>query len=166
MQLIRSRDLARAVATKLDLASRPEFDQARPSPHLTGSSALGLGKKRPASLEERVLDAYYKKLSVYAIDQSRVIGIDFSSTDPQLAADVANAIADEYHRAASGRQSATSTSDAADWLSDQIVDLRVKVQDAEAQGREFPRRERPLLQRRHDRRDACRSSSLPTSTPS
>jgi capsular polysaccharide biosynthesis protein len=73
---------------------------------------------------------------VYAVDNSRVIGIDFESTDPQLAADVANAIADEYL----SRQRAAkrdTTADAAQWLSDQIVDLRSKVQAAEAKVEQY-----------------------------
>jgi uncharacterized protein involved in exopolysaccharide biosynthesis len=133
VQLIRSRDLALSVVRKLDLVHKPEFDP-KANPSLFTRLLRSVGLARPDSTvasEDRVLDAYFNKLSVFAVDNSRVIGIDFSSTDPQLAADVANAIAGEY---LSLQQAAkrNTTSDAAQWLSDQIVDLRGKVQAAEA----------------------------------
>jgi succinoglycan biosynthesis transport protein ExoP len=138
VQLIRSRDLALSVVRKLDLASKPEFDpKAKPSFFTGVLRKIGLAKPDNATKsEDRVLAAYYDKLSVYAVPTSRVIGIDFSSTDPQLAADAANAVAAEYltlQRAAKH----SSTADAAQWLSDQIVDLRAKVQAAEAKVETF-----------------------------
>ncbi|MEJ0096735.1 MAG: hypothetical protein WDM84_00370 [Bauldia sp.] len=78
-----------------------------------------------------MLDTYFRNLSVFAVDNSRIINIDFSSTDPQLAADAANAIAEEYLSEQSAAKQDT-TAGAAQWLSDQIVDLRTKVQSAEA----------------------------------
>ena len=99
VQLVLSRDLAQDVITKLRLDKRPEFD-----PALNGISPIKavLGKlglvKDPMLMTpaERVLDAYYDRLTVYAIDKSRVIVITFLSQDPELAASVANAIAEEY----------------------------------------------------------------------
>src|SRR5262249_60604282 len=81
------------------LAERPEFD-----PVLQGISPLksllalfGIGRD-PFSMtpEERVLDAYFDRLTAYAVDKSRVIVIEFQSRDPDLAARVANSIADAY----------------------------------------------------------------------
>ena len=133
MQLIRSRDLARSVAAKLDLASKAEFN-----PALGEGSAIdhllklvGLGSKATRPVEEQVLASYYRKLSVYAVDKSRVIVIDFSSTDPELAADAANAIAEGYI-ALQREAKLSSTADAAKYLSAQIGELRTKVKDAEA----------------------------------
>ena len=40
-----------------------------------------------AANEDRVLTRYFSALSVFAIDKSRVINIDFTATDPLLAAD-------------------------------------------------------------------------------
>ncbi len=94
-----SRDLAREIIKKNKLAELPEFD-----PVLRGFSPLksllalfGIGRD-PFSLtpEERVLDAYYDRLTAYAVDKSRVIVIEFQSRDPDLAARVANSIADGY----------------------------------------------------------------------
>ncbi len=134
VQLVLSRDLARAVIAKLHLAKNPEFD-----PTLNGISPLKifLGRlgliKDPTRMtpEERVLAAYYDRLTVYAIDKSRVIVIDFLSQDPKLAADVANTIADEYlvrQRAAKQDQART----AVEWYSGEIAKLQQRVADAEA----------------------------------
>src|SRR6266852_7559662 len=49
-----------------------------------------------SSVEERVLALYYDRLQVSTVEKSRVIAIDFSSTDPKLATDGANAIASQY----------------------------------------------------------------------
>ena len=134
VQLIRSRDLALAVVGKLDLAGKSEFDPRRDRQSFFGDllKKVGLVRQESAtSIEDRILNRYYDKLAVFAVDNSRVIGIDFSSTDPQLAADAANAIAEEYLARQRGAKH-TTTADAAQWLSGQIVDLREKVQTAEA----------------------------------
>ncbi len=49
---------------------------------------FGLAKD-PLSMtpEERVLQAYYDRLSVFPIEKSRIIDIDFLSEDPVLAAE-------------------------------------------------------------------------------
>lgn len=99
IQLVRSRDLAEAVSEELNLASRAEFDPAIAKPSLVDTvlAPFGIGDDLGGlSVGERVLTAYNRKLSVYAIGESRVIGIDFLSTDPELAAAAANAIAERY----------------------------------------------------------------------
>jgi uncharacterized protein involved in exopolysaccharide biosynthesis len=133
VQIVRSRDLALSVARKLDFASRAEFNPALSGPSMLGNlfAAIGFGQKATGVDEEQILKGYYKKLSVYAIDKSRVIVVDFDSTDPKLAADAANAIAEGYI-AFQREAKRNSTADAAQWLSAQIGDLRIKVQDAEA----------------------------------
>jgi succinoglycan biosynthesis transport protein ExoP len=134
VQVFQSRDLARRVAEKLDLASKPEFN-----PALRGNSlfsdilaALGLGKDPSrSSTEELVLENFSKELSAYVVPQSRVIIVEFNSEDPELAADIANAVADEYialQRAAKRDM----TADATKWLESEIEGLRVRVQEAEA----------------------------------
>ncbi|MCB1548550.1 MAG: GumC family protein, partial [Hyphomicrobiaceae bacterium] len=138
VQLVRSRDLARSVAQKLDLASKPEFNPALRSASFldTVLTAVGLDTKPTGSVEDQVLKAYYKKLSVYAVDRSRVIVIDFQSRDPELAAAVANAIAEGYI-VLQREAKRDATANAAKFLDDQIGELRVKVQDAEAKVEDF-----------------------------
>ncbi len=134
VQLVLSRDLARAVIAKLQLNKRPEFDPALNgiSPIKAVLGRLGLIRD-PMQMtpEERVLESYYDRLTVYAVDKSRVIVIDFLSQDPQLAAAVTNAIADEYlvrQRQAKQEQARI----AARWLSGEIESMQKQVADAEA----------------------------------
>jgi polysaccharide biosynthesis transport protein len=134
VQLVLSRDLARTVIAKLQLGKRPEFDPALNgiSPVKAVLGRLGLIRD-PMQMtpEERVLEAYYDRLTVYAVDKSRVIVIDFLSQDPQLAAAVTDAIADEYlvrQREAKQNQART----AAQWLSGEIDSMQKEVADAEA----------------------------------
>jgi polysaccharide biosynthesis transport protein len=134
VQLVLSRDLARDVIAKLRLGERPEFNAALHgvSPLKSLLGRLGLIKDPMLMTpQERVLEAYYERLNVYAIDKSRVIVIDFMSQDPELAANVANTIAEEYlarQRIAKQDQART----AVQWLSGEIETLQKKVADAEA----------------------------------
>ena len=93
VQLILSRDLAREVIKDLNLTESPEFNAALNefSP-LSFLRTIGI-LKDPMSmaLEERVLAAYYDRLTAFAIDKSRVITIEFQSANPELAARGANA---------------------------------------------------------------------------
>ena len=139
VQLLLSRDLAREIIKKNKLAERPEFD-----PVLQGFSPLksllalfGIGRD-PLSLtpEERVLDAYFERYTAYAVDKSRVIVIEFQSRDPELAARVANSIADGYLALQqSARQDQAKS--AGSWLSGEIENLRKKVAEAEQRAEDF-----------------------------
>jgi uncharacterized protein involved in exopolysaccharide biosynthesis len=139
VQLLLSRDLAREIIKKNKLAERPEFD-----PVLQGLSPLksllalfGIGRD-PFSLtpEERVLDAYYDRFAAYAVDKSRVIVIEFQSRDPDLAARVANSIAEGYLVLQQNARQEQAKS-ASQWLSGEIDGLRKKVADAESRVEDF-----------------------------
>jgi polysaccharide biosynthesis transport protein len=139
VQLLLSRDLAREIIKKNKLAERPEFD-----PLLQGISPLksllalfGIGRD-PFSLtpEERVLDAYFDRYTAYAVDKSRVIVIEFQSRDPELAARVANSIAEGYLVLQQGARQDQAKS-AGQWLSGEIDNLRQKVSDAESRVEDF-----------------------------
>ena len=139
VQLLLSRDLAREIIRKNKLAERPEFD-----PVLQGISPLksllalfGIGRD-PFSLtpEERVLDAYYDRFTAYAVDKSRVIVIEFQSRDPELAALVANSIAEGYLVLQQNARQEQAKS-AGQWLSGEIDNLRKKVAEAESRVEDF-----------------------------
>ncbi len=139
VQIILSRDLAREVIKKLKLGDKPEFDSALKgvSPITSVLGLLGLVKD-PLSMtpEERVLTAYYDRLTVTPVDKSRVINIDFLSQDPELAAQVANAIADAYlmrQREAKEEQAKA----ASEWLAGEIDGLQKRVEAADAKVEDF-----------------------------
>ena len=139
VQLVLSRDLAREIIKKNKLAERPEFDPVLRgvSPVKSMLALFGIIRD-PFSMtpEERVLDAYFDRLTAYAVDKSRVIVVEFQSQDPDLAAQVANSIADGYLvlQQSARQQQARSASQ---WLSGEIENLRKKVADAESHAEEF-----------------------------
>jgi uncharacterized protein involved in exopolysaccharide biosynthesis/Mrp family chromosome partitioning ATPase len=139
VQLALSRDLARQVIRQLKLGENPEFDPVlRDTPFIIHVLRLMGLAKDPLRMtaEERVLESYYDRLTVYPVDKSRVITIEFQSADPDLAARVANAIADAYLGADRGaRQDQTRA--ASRWLSGEIEVLRQKVAEAEARVESF-----------------------------
>lgn len=139
VQLALSRDLARQVIKQLKLSELPEFDSTLRGVSLIRYSLgfLGLAKD-PLSMtpEERVLEAYYDRLTVFQVDKSRVISIEFQSADPELAAKVANAIAENYLAfQQNARQEQTRA--AGRWLGGEIENMRKRVAEAEGKVEDF-----------------------------
>ncbi|MEW6769528.1 MAG: exopolysaccharide transport family protein [Pseudomonadota bacterium] len=139
VQLLLSRDLAREVIKQNKLAELPEFDSVlKGIPIWKALLALaGIGRD-PFQMtpEERVMDAYFDRLTAYSVDKSRVVVIEFQSRDPELAARVANSIADGYLvLQQTARQNQAKS--ASQWLLVEIEGLRKKVADADARVEEF-----------------------------
>ncbi|MCK1511178.1 lipopolysaccharide biosynthesis protein [Bradyrhizobium sp. 190] len=139
VQLVQSRDLAREIIKKNKLAERPEFDPVLQgfSPLKSLLALIGIGRD-PLSLtpEERVLEAYYDRFTAYAVDKSRVIVIEFQSRDPELAARVANSIAEGYLVLQQDARQQQAKS-AGQWLSGEIESLRKKVAESESRVEDF-----------------------------
>ena len=147
VQLILSRDLAREVIRTLKLGERPEFD-----PVLRGSSTIGVllgvvGLVRdPMSQtpEERVFRSFAERLTAYQVEKSRVIAIEFESESPELAARVANTVAETYlmvQQTAKQDQSRV----AGLWLAEKIEPLRGAVANAEAKVEQYRARNNLLV---------------------
>jgi uncharacterized protein involved in exopolysaccharide biosynthesis/Mrp family chromosome partitioning ATPase len=139
VQLILSRDLAREVIKKLKLGDNPEFDPLLRVPSFW-RTVLGLVGiiKDPLGLthEERVYRSYYERLSAFQVEKSRVIAIEFESQSPELAAQVANCVAETYLRfqqAAKQEQTRAASS----WLSGEIERLRTNLAQAEAKVEQY-----------------------------
>jgi len=131
VQLLKSADLARRVANKLNLAAIPEFDaKGGGNPLDLLFSMIGLlPESQGNSEEERVLKHYYENLEIYRLEGSRVIAVDYTSESPVLAAKVANTIVDEYLAVqSSAKRETTELASAA--LEPQILELRKEVQAA------------------------------------
>ncbi len=134
VQLLLSRDLAREVINKEMLADNQEFDPTTGSLAVLRSllGAIGIGRDLSTmSRDERTLEAYYDRLNVYAVEKSRVIVIDFSSANPDLASRIANTIAETYLTMQQVVKQ-DQTRAAGDWLAGEIEKMRTKVADAEA----------------------------------
>ena len=136
IQIVLSRDLARDVIKKEKLTENPEFDSSMAALR-TVLGLFGIGRDPSTmSQEERTLESYYDRLNVYAIEKSRVIAIDFSSANPELAARIANTVAATYlDMQQSAKQDQTRA--AGNWLAVEIDKMRKKVEEAEAKVEEY-----------------------------
>ncbi|MCJ8147954.1 GumC family protein [Shinella sedimenti] len=138
VQMLKSADLIKQVARNMKLYELEEFDPtSKPSAVSDLLVLLGL-KKNPLDMppEERVLKEFNEKLVVYQVEKSRVIGIEFSSRDPRLAAAIPNEMAKVYLSLQSGAKLDTN-SEASRWLEPEIVNLREKVREAEQKVAEY-----------------------------
>lgn len=138
VQLLRSADLIKQVARNMKLYELEEFDPAAKPSAISDMLVLFGLKKSPLDLEpeERVLKEFVDKLVVYQVERSRVIGIEFSSKDPRLAAEIPNEMAKVYLSLQSGAKLDTN-SEATRWLEPEIANLREKVREAEQKVAEY-----------------------------
>jgi uncharacterized protein involved in exopolysaccharide biosynthesis/Mrp family chromosome partitioning ATPase len=139
VQLVLSRELARDVIAKLKLNELPEFDPVlrgiSPLKYLLVMAGLVRDPLR-MSAEERVLEAYFDRLTAFPLERTRVITVEFVSGDPELAARVVNAIADSYLELEQGVKQ-QQTRAAGTWLEAEIAKLRTRVADAEAKAEAY-----------------------------
>jgi len=139
VQIVMSKDLALKVIRDMELTKRAEFDPIANGIGLVNIIGMMTGlmnDPRSIPLEERVLATYYKRLLVFPQGKSRVISIEFQSTDAQLAAAVANKIAEEYlsREELAKRDTSKVTSE---WLDKAIEPLMKKVMAADAKVEAF-----------------------------
>ncbi|NZD51774.1 GumC family protein [Rhizobium leguminosarum] len=138
VQLLQSADLLKKVINDLKLYNLPEFDDAASGSAMSSILVKLHLRKNPLENppEERVIDAFVERLQVYQVPGSRVIGINFTSKDPKLAAAIPNAMANVYLSTQSGAK-LDSNSEATRWLEPEIEGLRGKVSEAEKKVAEY-----------------------------
>lgn len=153
-RILQSRTLARRTAELMNLPEHPSLKKAMEEPTgpitLTGLfyGALGFAENlvsRPPSSSAQTSTpaaAPTDKFAPYAgmvlgaltvtpVRNSRLVELRFSSTDPQLAADMANAHAKAYIQQ-NLEMRFSASKEAGDWLSGQLAEQRKKVEDSEA----------------------------------
>lgn len=139
VRALSSPELAAKVANELKLADRAEFNSALGSVDTLGRilRLAGIGAPRPGeAVQDRVLDRYFERLEVYSPRESRAIAIRFTSTEPQLSADVANSLAEAYRRLLAD-QSVAETDEVQKALEPKIEKLKGEVVEAEAAVEKF-----------------------------
>lgn len=134
LQILLSRDLARDIIRKHKLSENPEFDPLVGGLSITRTvmGLLGLARD-PGSMspEERTLESFYDHLNAFAVEKSRVIAVSFYSSNPELAAQIANSIAEAYlGMQQNAKQQQTRA--ASQWLSGEIANMRTKVAESES----------------------------------
>ena len=139
VRALMSTDLGERIVREMNLAALPEFNPLKGPPDAMGALLrwIGIGKPRPGiSDQDWALEAYFERLDVYAVRDSRFIGVRFTSNDADLAAAVANRIAETY-RQHLAQQSLTETDDVQQALAPKIARLAEEAAAAEAEVERF-----------------------------
>jgi succinoglycan biosynthesis transport protein ExoP len=128
VNILQSNSLALLVIHNLGLNNRSEFaGKDRPTTGgvpVSGSSPETLGR------EDQLIGAFHSNLNVLPVPNTAIIEIKYSSPDPRLAAEVANATANTFIEQ-NIKARFDSTMQAADWLSKQLADLQIKVETSQ-----------------------------------
>ena len=133
VDFLRSRDVGLRVIRQLQLADHPEFDPRQNASWLSGllqRFSSSEDRNSQQYLEARVLSQYLKQLSVTQMRQSQLIEVAFESPDPDLAARVANAVAEQYIRADLDARF-EMTQKANTWLNERLGVLKDRLDQSE-----------------------------------
>lgn len=139
VRALMSTDLGERIVREMNLAALPEFNPLMGAPDAMSAllRRIGIGNPRPGiSDQDWALEAYFERLDVYAVRDSRFIGVRFTSNDSELAAAVANRIAETY-REHLAHQSLTETDDVQQALAPKISRLAEEAAAAEAEVERF-----------------------------
>jgi succinoglycan biosynthesis transport protein ExoP len=141
VETVKSRSLALTVIDKLHLADKPEFTKSTGG--LLGDMVEIFNQRLHASelpsdfeMRERALNVFQAALTAKRVGLSFIIEVGFRSRDPELAAKIANALADGYllDQAGARLQAARRTTA---WLQDSLLQLRSQATSADRQLVEF-----------------------------
>ena len=123
-KILTSETLALETIRNAGLTSRPEFSSPGGPSEAVASGTLA-NQKRPPELGE-----FLGSLSVKRVANSRLLDVNFESTDPRLAAVIVNAHITSYMER-NLRSNYEATTHASTWLTDQLSELKVRVQRSE-----------------------------------
>jgi succinoglycan biosynthesis transport protein ExoP len=123
-KILTSETLGLQTIRNAGLTARLEFSSPGGPSEAVASGSLA-NQKRPPELGD-----FLGSLSVKRVPNSRLMDVSFESTDPQLAAKIVNAHIASYIEQ-NFRSKYDATTRASTWLSDQLEDLKIKVQKSE-----------------------------------
>lgn len=127
VSVIRSREVATGVVSRLGLLRDPEFNKAAKK-----NQAGQAPSKAPAAAEgEATIDRLLKSVSVQREGQTYIVNIATTTSQPEKSARIANAFLDEY-LAFSYRAKSRAAQDEAKLLNERLGALGTEVQDADA----------------------------------
>jgi polysaccharide biosynthesis transport protein len=128
VNILQSDLLALQVIRTLNLDNMPEFGG---KPGSSPSSSLAPDPLQVDSASTAVLlDAFKSGLRVSLKPSTRVVVIEYASTNPQLSATIVNTLAHTYVEQ-NFKTKFESTMQASDWLTKQLVDLQMKVETSQ-----------------------------------
>ncbi len=147
-EILKSRSIAETVIDKLQLATQAEFI-AQPGlrdsiqqllPFLANNREQVSPAQQQQRDRERLVSAFVERLSIEPVRKTQLVNIVFEAHDPQLAADVANAIGEAYIDSQLAAKMGI-TQKANDWLGGRLGELRLQLDASEQALQEFRLRE-------------------------
>src|SRR5438552_698425 len=123
-KILTSETLALETIRSNGLSARPEFSSPNGPSEAVAIGSLA-NQKRPPELGE-----FLKSLMVKRVPNSHLMDVSVESTDPQLAARIVNAHISSYIEQ-NFRSKYEATTRATTWLTDQLTELKIRVQKAE-----------------------------------
>jgi capsular exopolysaccharide synthesis family protein len=145
-RILKSENLARRVVTQLGLEKLPEFARrsgswqvARQKPATEPVRAeFGISSAADKTVSEEVLKNFEERLTVEPVKRSRLIEVTFESNDPNIAAQVVNTLTSAYIDAnLEARWQAAQK--ASDWLSQQLLGMKAKLEKSEDELQKYGR---------------------------
>jgi succinoglycan biosynthesis transport protein ExoP len=134
-KILESRGLAERVVKVLDLDQHPVFN---PASALTDEAGDGAIEADSDLLLAGLANRLRGGLSIEPIRDTRMVSVSYTSTDPELAARIANGVAEEYINWGIENRS-TTVSRAASFLDSQIEQIKREIQDKENQLQAYSR---------------------------
>jgi len=132
-EFIGSRNVAERVIRQFNLLEHPAFDPRQAEPSIASLATgwvkgllLGTGEGGPPSeqgLLNSVVHTFSQNLTVYPLPATQLVKVRFASTDPVLAAEIANAVVAAYIDADMDARY-TVAKQAHGWLSEHVEELR------------------------------------------
>ncbi len=139
LAIVKSEDLAAQIVDQMKLMERPEFNAKKRPGGALRSVAIALGFKDDISKltdQQVTLNQLTDSTVAYQVPESNVIGIKVKSSNPELAAQVANSFAESYVESTRHYQGSTNDQ-TREWLARQIDALRAKVSSSAGAAEKF-----------------------------
>ena len=146
-QILNSRPLVQSVINQLNLLDRSEY-QADSTIVLSGldwRTLLPFSSSVPSKVDESILfeaavETYYENLSVVPQVDTQLVNIQFDSSDPKLAASVANSHATAYIQSMLDARM-EMTDSAANWMISELKGMQAKLLESERRLQQYRERE-------------------------
>jgi len=147
-KVLESNSLARRVIEQLQLEKLEEFNppkewlssrKNKTTPSATQTFAVGdSAAKRDPEAYQAVLKRFQERLTIEPVKRSRLVAVSFESHDPEMAARVVNSLASSYiEQSLEVRWEATQK--ASEWLSQQLVGMKAKLEKSEEELQKYAR---------------------------
>jgi capsular exopolysaccharide synthesis family protein len=137
VQILHSESLLKRVVDKPSIAQALAQQETRRR-RLDWRKYLGFPKRLPSSDRQQSIEQIASQLTVRSSGESRLVDVYFDAEDPQLAANFTNALIKEFVEQ-SHEMRWDSTQRTAEWLAAHLNDMKLNLENAEAQLQAYAR---------------------------